>query len=315
MTASGDLCSTVPSAAGGERLDCYLSSVVDRISRSRATRLIKEGYVQVDGRCVKPGHRVAAGEVVSCRLPEPQPVTFLPQPLPLDILYEDREIIVVNKAAGMVVHPAPGHPDGTLVNALLYRCPDLAGIGGEVRPGIVHRLDRDTSGVMVCAKNESAHLQLAAQFRDRQVSKQYLALLQGTLRQDSGSIELPVGRHPTERKRMSVQGTRGRHAETRFKVLKRFGPGICLVEVDLRTGRTHQIRVHFSAIGHPVMGDPVYGGRKGHHRRIGQHRLQRQLLHAARLSLNHPVYGDRMTFEAPLPEDMQAVLALLEGQG
>jgi 23S rRNA pseudouridine1911/1915/1917 synthase len=312
MIAAGDVERSIPSAAAGCRLDVYLADIDAALSRSAAARLVREGGVTVDGRAVKPGYRLVPGETVRYRIPAPAPSSFLPEAIPLDILFEDDHLIVLNKEAGRVVHPAPGHPGGTLVNGLLHHCPSMEGVGGERRPGIVHRLDRDTSGVILCAKNDRAHRHLSEQFKERRVRKHYTALVYGNLSLEKGIIDLPIGRHPTERKRMSTRSARGRAAETRYKVLRRYGQKACEVTVDLRTGRTHQIRVHFAAIDHPVLGDPVYGGKKGRHRKIAGRQLPRQLLHARRLALAHPATGEMMTFDAPLPEDMVQIQQLLE---
>jgi 23S rRNA pseudouridine1911/1915/1917 synthase len=233
----------------------------------------------------------------------------------LDILYEDGDILAINKPPGMVIHPAPGHSAGTVVNALLYHCPDLAGIGGIQRPGIVHRLDKDTSGVVIVAKNDAAHLELSRQFKERRISKHYLALVFGSPARNAGTVDLPLGRDPIDRKKMSIASPRGRAAVTIWQVAQRFS-NATLLDVDLRTGRTHQIRVHCGAMGHPIIGDPVYGpGRRL--QRLAQtepplHRLfstvRRQMLHAARLELSHPTDGRKMVFEAPLPQDMRQLL-------
>jgi 23S rRNA pseudouridine1911/1915/1917 synthase len=285
------------------------------LSRTRAAALIAEGAVQVDGEARKPGYRVREGDRVSVRVPVPRPpAAYLPEPIPLDVLYEDADLIAVNKPAGMVVHPAPGHFSGTLVNALLAHCPDLGGIGGELRPGIVHRLDKDTSGVLVAAKTAAAQEHLAAQFKKRSVQKTYLALAKGRFGEDSGKIDLPVGRHPTARKKMSTRSRRPRSADTRWRVKERLA-GAALLEVAIRTGRTHQIRVHLAAVGRPVAGDPVYGGRK---KKSGASPAEcllaeagRQMLHAWRLGIVHPSTGQQMTFEAPLPEDFRELLEKL----
>jgi 23S rRNA pseudouridine1911/1915/1917 synthase len=255
---------------------------------------------------------VKAGEVISGTLPEPEPLALNPEPLPLTILYEDPSIIVIDKPSGMVVHPAYGNPRGTLVNALLYHCKDLTGINGVLRPGIVHRLDKDTSGVMVVAKDDEAYRQLTKQFKNRTVEKVYLALVYGPFRKDEGLIDAAIGRHPHERKRMSLRTRRGRTAITRWRVAERLN-GFTLLEVFPQTGRTHQIRVHLSSMGHPLLGDPLYG-RKGRSGTIHDPalkecviRMGRQALHAYRLGFVHPKTGENVRFESPLPEDMKKV--------
>ncbi|MGD8367941.1 MAG: RluA family pseudouridine synthase [Desulfobacterales bacterium] len=307
----------VARAESGVRLDALLAARLASLSRSRAAALIAEGAVRVDGEVRKPGYRVREKESISGRIPTPRPpVAYRPEPIPLDALYEDADLIAVNKPAGMVVHPAPGHFSGTLVNALLSHCPDLAGIGGELRPGIVHRLDKDTSGVLVAAKTAAAQEHLAAQFQKRSVHKTYLALAWGRFSEDAGRIDLPVGRHPTARKKMSTRSRRPRTAETRWRVKERFD-GATLLEVTIHTGRTHQIRVHLAAIGRPVAGDPVYGGKKKKSGTAPSQRLlagaRRQMLHAWRLGIVHPSTGRQMTFEAPLPEDFAGILERLRG--
>ena len=234
---------------------------------------------------------------------------FKPEPIPIDILYQDNDIIVLNKQPGMVVHPAPGHYSGTLVNALLYHCPELEGIGGEIRPGIVHRLDKDTSGVMVVAKNSVAHHDLALQFKLRHIKKKYLALVYGRMQSESGTVSLPIGRHPVDRKKMSIHSRKSRMAETTWRVRKRFSRAT-LVELGLKTGRTHQIRVHCAAIKHPVVGDSVYGGRKVEKNTTNDllRSVPRQMLHAWQLEFTHPTKQKTLCFEAPIPPDMTDIL-------
>ncbi len=252
-------------------------------------------------------------------MPEPAAVSFEPEPMDLAVLYEDRAIIVINKPQRMVVHPAPGNYTGTLVNGLLHHCPDLAPIAGEIRPGIVHRLDKDTSGTIIVAKNADALENLAGQFKARTVTKTYLALVYGIMGREKGEIDLPVGRHPTERKKMSAKSRSPRAALTRWKVKAHYR-ACCLLEVDLKTGRTHQIRVHCAAIQHPIIGDALYGGRTGNQYRRQDARLdtlargvERQMLHAWRLTVAHPETGERLMFEAPLPDDMRGFIEGLEG--
>lgn len=284
-------------------------------SRSQIQRLIKEGRVQVAGRGAKANQPVKAGQAITLDIPEPAEPAPKPEALPLPILYEDRDVIVVDKPAGMVVHPAAGHASGTLVNALLHHVGDLSGIGGEKRPGIVHRLDRGTSGLMVVAKHDSAHEELARQFHDREVEKEYIALVWGEV-QAGRRIDAPIGRDPVNRKKMSARARRSREAVTRIVRAERVRPpALTLVRVAIYTGRTHQIRVHLSAIGHPIVGDPLYGGV---HRRVpgdlrAVTRLDRPFLHAGRLAFKHPIDGRRLEFTSELPEDLQAVLDELVG--
>lgn len=310
---SEPLCLTVAAEEAGQRLDAYLAAVTD-LTRSAAVRLIEEGQVTVNGKTPNKKEKVKAGDAVSVILPEPEPDVALPQNIPLDIVYEDEDILVVNKPCGMVVHPAAGNPDGTLVNAILYHCGDsLSGIGGVIRPGIVHRIDKDTSGLLVVAKNDAAHLSLSDQLKVHRVSRVYHAIAIGNLREDAGTVDAPIGRHPTDRKRMAVlrgADAHARDAVTHYRVLERFD-GMCHVECHLETGRTHQIRVHMASLGHPLLGDPVYGGAS--HRFCQSHPalIHGQCLHAAELSLIHPRSGEEMHFSCPLPEDMERILTIL----
>jgi 23S rRNA pseudouridine1911/1915/1917 synthase len=304
----------VDASDSGKRLDLLVASRIPDCSRSVAANLIRNGKIKVQGDAKKPGYRTKTGDEICGHIPLPEPVLFKPEPIPIDILYEDDDIIVVNKPPGLVVHPAPGHYSGTLVNALLYHCPDLEGIGGEIRPGIVHRLDKDTSGVLVVAKNGRAHHNLALQFKLRRVKKEYLALVHGKMESDSGTILLPIGRHPVDRKKMSTRSRKSRVAETIWQVKEKFDKAT-LVELNLKTGRTHQIRVHFAAINHPIVGDPVYGGRKaGKKVEYGKDlfiSVSRQMLHARRLGFTHPVTQKTLSFEAPIPPDIENVLKKL----
>jgi 23S rRNA pseudouridine1911/1915/1917 synthase len=282
--------------------------VLPEHSRSQIQRLIKQGRIRVGGREAKPNHFVRAGQSVTVEVPEPVEATPRAEALPLPILYQDSDLIVVDKPAGMVVHPAAGHSSGTLVNALLHHVDDLSGIGGEKRPGIVHRLDRGTSGLMVVAKHDAAHEELSRQFREREVEKEYYALVWGEV-QAGRRIDAPIGRDPGNRKKMSARARRSREAVTRILRAERL-KALTLIQVAIHTGRTHQIRVHLSAIGHPIVGDPLYGGV---HRRVpGDIRavthLDRPFLHAARLAFTHPRDGRRMTFASELPADLQRVL-------
>lgn len=304
--AEGPFLLQVPPAAAGRRLDQYLADVLGDCSRAGSARLVRDGRVRVNDRPGKPGQRLHSGDRVNGWRPPPaRPTALVAEPIPLEVIHEDAALIVVNKPPGLVVHPAPGHDGGTLVNALMYHCPDLRPIGGEIRPGIVHRLDKDTSGVLVAAKSGAALEALASQFKERRVAKTYLALVHGRPRASAGEIDLPIGRHPVDRKRMSTAGRHRRTAMTRWHLRERLGPA-SLMEVALLTGRTHQIRVHLAAVGHAVVGDAVYGRR---HR--GRVPAPRQMLHAWRLTLTHPVTAERISFEAPVPPDMQAVLDAL----
>ncbi len=293
------------SDTAGKRLDLFLHGHYPDWSRSRIQKLIREGQVLVNGQAVKTGEKLKAGDCVELTIPPAEPDRALPESIPLDIVYEDSELIVVNKPRGMVVHPAAGHNHGTLVNALLAHCHDLAGINNTLRPGIVHRLDKDTTGLLVAAKNERTMKYLTKQMKDRLIKRCYTLLVHGEIRENTGMIDAPVGRHLVQRKKMAVVEN-GRRAVTRFQVLKRY-PKYTLVEAHLETGRTHQIRVHFSYIGYPVVGDPIYGRRKN------PFNLDGQALHAGLLAFVHPVSHEEMVFRAPLPEDFQEVMDQLDG--
>ena len=303
---------TVPDDADGTRLDRFLVSILPAQSRSQIQRLIKDGHVRVGGRQAKANQTVKVGQQIAVEIPAPVDPAPRAEALPLPILYQDADLIVVDKPAGMVVHPAAGHASGTLVNALLHHVGDLSGIGGEKRPGIVHRLDRGTSGLMVVAKNDAAHEELSRQFREREVEKEYAALVWGEV-MAGRRIDAPIGRDPSNRKKMSsapARVRRSREAVTRIVRADHFGRMLTLAHVAIHTGRTHQIRVHLSAIGHPVVGDPLYGGV---HRRVpGDLRavthLERPFLHAARLAFAHPADHRRMEFTSPLPADLRRVL-------
>ena len=297
------LCSDSP----GERLDLFLVRMQPELTRSHVQKLIEGGSVLVEGKQRKANFKLRGMEEVELSLPEPDPVEILPEELPLDILYEDSDIIVINKARGMTVHPAAGISRGTLVNGLLFHCRDLSGINGKLRPGIVHRLDKDTSGVMVAAKNDRAHMSLAEQISSKSAHRVYQAVVYGNISEPSGVIEGAIGRDPSNRKRMAVVREHGKPAVTEFRVLERFG-GYTLVECRLRTGRTHQIRVHMTKIGHPLVGDPKYGTRKH------PFAIKGQALHSCSLTLRHPVTEEEMYFSAPMPEDMQEILGRLRGE-
>jgi 23S rRNA pseudouridine1911/1915/1917 synthase len=309
---------TVNAPDGGKRLDFFISAVLPDCSRSFAAELIRTGKVRVCDGAKKAGYRVRIGDEISAVIPPPVMTAYGPESIPLHILHEDAAIVVINKQPGLVVHPSPGHASGTLVNALLYHCPGIEAIGGELRPGIVHRLDRDTSGTMVIAKNAIAMKHLADQFKSRRVQKDYLALVYDVVKADRGTVSLPIGRHPVDRKRMSTRSRKTRTAETDWFVEERLNRST-LLRVQIRTGRTHQIRVHCAAIQHPIVGDPVYGGRKKNARTDGLppqvqvliRSAGRQMLHAWRLEFIHPVTEIPVQFEAPLPPDMVAVIDTL----
>lgn len=295
----------VTAEESGERVDALLARHLEGFSRSAVQRLIEGGAVLLGGKAVKKNTLSAAGDRFFVTLPELADIPLVPQDIPLDVVYEDGDVIVVNKPRGLVVHPAPGHPDGTLVNALLYHCGDtLSGIGGEKRPGIVHRIDKDTSGLIIAAKNDAAHLALSAQLSDHSLCREYEAVVRGRLREDSGTIDAPIGRHPTDRKRMAVTQKASRSAVTHWEVIARYG-SYTHVRCRLETGRTHQIRVHMAYIGHPLLGDFTYGAPspdKG---------LEGQCLHARRLRFVHPTSGELVELETPLPEYFLEVLKRL----
>ena len=284
-----------------QRLDAFLASSLDGLTRSQAARLIESGEVAVNGETAGKSYKLAGGEDIAVTLPEPEPVEAVPQDIPLDVVYEDADVIVVNKPSGMVVHPAPGHPDGTLVNALLYHCAGtLSGIGGALRPGIVHRIDRDTSGLIIAAKNDAAHQYLSAQLADHTLARTYECIVVGALREDCGTVDAPIARHPTDRKRMAVVAG-GREAVTHWEVIARY-PGYTHVRCRLETGRTHQIRVHMAYIGHPILGDTVYGAKKEVPGLTGQ------CLHAVGLRFLHPRTHEVVELSCPLPEEFTRML-------
>lgn len=299
----------VTSDGNRKRLDAWLASQMHDLSRARIQSLIKDGHILVDGRTTTAHQKLRTGQSIQLHIPEPVLPSAAPEDIPLSIVFEDAHILVLNKPAGLVVHPAAGHASGTLVNALLNHCKDLAGIGGTLRPGIVHRLDKDTSGLMVVAKSDRAMAGLIRQFKNGEIQKTYLALVRGIPTPRAGHIQTLIGRDPRHRKKMSATPAHGRPALSDYAVAKEFQDA-ALVRVTLHTGRTHQIRVHMTHIGHPILGDPVYGGRRSQWRGPDEAgRLTRQMLHAAILGFTHPVTGKTMTFEAPLPPDMAAVLA------
>jgi len=311
MQNQSDFTVFVNESHSGKRLDVVVASFIADCSRSYAAKLIVDGHIHVEGENKKPGYRVKAGEKIKAQVPAPVPAVFKPEPIEIDVLYEDQHLIVINKKAGMVVHPAPGHYSGTLVNALLHHCPDIGTISGEIRPGIVHRLDKDTSGTIVIAKNSITHESLSKQFKSRTIKKEYLALVHGKISLDSGSINLPIGRHPVHRKQMSTKSKKGRESETFWEVRQRF-KNATFIKVHLKTGRTHQIRVHCAAINHPVIGDRVYCTKKVGRNfldKLGfKEKVKRQMLHAWRLKIIHPALQKEMSFESPIPQDMKGCL-------
>ena len=302
------------------RLDTFVATADAQLSRAQVQQGIRAGWLTVNGQPAKAAYRVRPGDRIALILPEPQPSAAAPEPIPLHLLYEDDWIVVVNKPAGLVVHPGSGNPSGTLVNALLHHCPRLSGVGGVVRPGIVHRLDKDTSGVMVAAKNDLAHRGLAAQFSCHSVDRRYRGLVFGAMEHAAGTISAAVGRDRVDRKRMTTRARVGRHAVTHWRVLTQWEQ-LSLVEARLETGRTHQVRVHFASIGHGLVGDPVYGSAR-RVRTLSAPKpvcdvlrgVNRQLLHAGHLGFVHPATGCRMVFQTPVPADFQAVLDVLERQ-
>jgi 23S rRNA pseudouridine1911/1915/1917 synthase len=303
---------TIERSLPAERLDAWLRTKFPAVSRGAIQRLLEEGHIRVNGRMVKPTHAPRAGEHVEVHWPEPEPAGARPEPIPLDILFEDAALLVLNKPPGLVVHPASGHERLTLVNALLYHCHgQLSGIGGVARPGIVHRLDKDTSGCMVVAKNDETHLALSAQFASRKVEKVYHAILCGEMVRDQGEIRAAIARHSSHRKCMTVDVEYGREAHTSYRVLERLR-GATLAEARLHTGRTHQIRVHFKFLGYPLVGDATYGHRQNQHlSQLTGYKAPRQMLHAHHLAFLHPRTGQRVQFQAPHPEDFRDALAAL----
>lgn len=302
----------VSNDAIGKRVDLFLSEAIPGMSRSHAASRIKDGHVWIEGVPVrKSGVRLRPGETVRVWIPDPVPIEARPEAIPLDVLYEDDHLLVINKEAGLVVHPAPGHADGTLVNAVLHHCDRLSSIGGCLRPGIVHRLDKDTSGVLIVTKSDAAQTGLTEQFKHRQVQKTYLALVVGKMPRPDGIIDLPIGRHPVDRKKMSVHATRSRNALTLWREREVY-TGFSLLEIEIKTGRTHQIRVHVAAMGHPIAGDDVYGGRLPQSAPSRWASLiRRPMLHAWKIGFTHPVTGRPITCCAPLAPDMEAVLTEL----
>jgi len=311
------LCFGAQTEDAGTRLDQFTATNAD-LTRSAAARLIEDGAVTVNGKTAVKNYKVAKGDRVEIFLPEPEPAEALPENIPLDIIYEDDDIIVINKPVGMVVHPAAGNPTGTLVNALLYHCgASLSGVGGVIRPGIVHRIDKDTSGLLVVAKNDEAHLALSAQLKEHNVSRIYTAIAIGNFREESGTVDAPIGRHPVDRKKMAVihnSDLRSRDAITHWSVISRGeadGNAFTLLRCQLETGRTHQIRVHMASVGHPLLGDTVYGGANTRFEAKHRASITGQCLHAGELRLTHPRTGEEMRFFAPMPANMQHVVNIL----
>ncbi|MCK4502478.1 MAG: RluA family pseudouridine synthase [Desulfuromonadales bacterium] len=308
-----------PDDRSSMRLDAFVAESLPDISRSQLKKMIDKGHITLNGATTKASSKLKGGEAIQVTLPEPEPLETLPEAIPLQILYEDQDLIVIDKPAGMVVHPAVGHQSGTLVNALLYHCTDLAGIGGELRPGIVHRIDKDTSGVLVATKNDQSHQHLAAQFKAHTVNRRYLALVHGNPGANSGTIDQPIGRHPNHRKKMSGKAKNSKRAVTHWKVLKQYHVSrLSLMELRLETGRTHQIRVHFSEINCPLIGDPLYGNRsrtialKNMELRKLIDQLPGQALHAQKLGFIHPSSGKYLEFSSKIPEILQNIITCLD---
>lgn len=291
----------------GCRIDVFIADNIEELSRSGVQRLIEEGHVRLNGAAVKANYKLREKDIIDVEIPKAKTVEILPENIPLDILYEDKDVIIVNKPQGMVVHPAPGHTSGTLVNALMYHCGDeLSGINGEKRPGIVHRIDKDTSGVLMIAKNDVAHQSLAEQLAEHSITRKYNAIVFNGFQEDEGTVDQPIGRNPLDRKKMAVTQKHSRRAVTHYRVLERMG-NFTFIEAQLETGRTHQIRVHLTFIGHPLLGDTVYGPKKQ------PFHLEGQALHARVLGFVHPSTGQYMEFEAPLPENYEKLLLRLKG--
>ena len=290
-----------------KRIDSYIVDKNINLSRTAIKRLLDEGKILVNGKKQKPSYKPEVGDIITIEIPEPEEVELKPQDIPIDVIYEDKDIIVVNKPKGMVVHPANGNPDGTLVNAILAKCKDsLSGIGGEIRPGIVHRLDKDTSGLLIIAKNDQAHINMSKQIQDRKVIKKYIALVKGVIGENTATIDMPIARSTKDRKKMAVD-PKGKEAITHYKVLQRYDK-YTLLEIKIDTGRTHQIRVHMAYIGHPVVGDMQYSNGKN------EFGIEGQMLHSKYLEFEHPITGKRLKLEAPLPEYFEQVLKELEGR-
>ena len=300
---------TVSPEDAGVRIDKYLAEQLPDITRSYLQKLLKDGSVQMNGKPVKASTKTAVGAVIALTIPEPEEPEILPENIPLDILYEDSDVILINKPKNMVVHPAAGHYTGTLVNALMYHCRgDLSGINGVLRPGIVHRIDKDTTGVLIVCKNDRAHNALAEQLKEHSITRKYRAIVCGNLKEDEGTVDAPLGRHPQDRKKMAIVRSGGKRAVTHYRVLERFGNDT-YIECQLETGRTHQIRVHMASLGHPLLGDEIYGRAKS------PFKLEGQTLHAMVLGFIHPTTGEYLEFEAPLPEYFEKLLEKLRKSG
>ncbi|MFD2333938.1 RluA family pseudouridine synthase [Cohnella sp. GCM10020058] len=306
-SAAGTLSWEIGEEAAGQRVDKFLAGAIgdESVSRSQIQDWIRDGQVRIGGMKIKPNAKLHAGSVLTVDVPDAAPIEAQPEDIPLNVVYEDGDVIVIDKPRGFVVHPAPGHASGTVVNALLHHCRDLSGINGSLRPGIVHRIDKDTSGLLMAAKNDLAHASLAQQLKDHSVTRRYTALVYSNVPHDRGTIDAPIGRDSSDRKLFTVTEKGAKRAVTHFTVIERFGD-YTLVELQLETGRTHQIRVHMKYIGHTIVGDPFYGGRAG--RTLG---MEGQALHAGVLGFDHPRTGERLLFEAPLPQDMEHALYML----
>ena len=292
----------------GKRVDGVISAYATELSRNTVQRLIEEEQIKVNGNKIKPSYKTNLNDIIDINIPKAKEIDLKPQNIPLEVLYEDNDIIVINKPKGMVVHPANGNPDGTLVNAIMAKCKDsLSGIGGEIRPGIVHRLDKDTSGAIIVAKNDKAHIKLSDDLKNHKIQKTYIALVRGIIKENEATINMPIGRSKQDRKKMAVDKN-GKEAITHFKVLKRYNEKYTLLEINIETGRTHQIRVHLSHIGYPIIGDDTYSNGKNEWGVIGQ------CLHAKSLKFKHPITGREMLIEAELPEYFQKILENLEGK-
>lgn len=299
------MCFTVLSEEAGQRIDVYISEKIEDMSRSHVQKLIDENNIYVNNKATKSNYKVRALDIIRVVIPEPVKLDLVPENIDIEILFEDEDVIVVNKPQGMVVHPAVGNYKGTLVNALLGRCSNLSSINGVIRPGIVHRIDKDTTGVLVIAKNDNSHKKLAEQIKNHSVKRVYVALVEGIIKDEKGTIDIPIGRHPVERKKMAVVSRNGRKAITHYKVIERYRENT-LIEARLETGRTHQIRVHMAYIGHPLVGDPVYGYKRQ------KYKLKGQALHAKTLGFIHPTSGEYMEFTAPMPEYFESLLNKLK---
>ena len=299
---------TYRAETGGERIDRYLNGHLEGLSRSYIQKLVQENNILVNGKPVKANYKIRENDVITVQIPDAETPDILPENIPLDILYEDDDILVVNKPKGMVVHPAPGHYEHTLVNAVMYHCGEcLSGINGVMRPGIVHRIDMDTTGSLLICKNDQSHRILAEDLKEHFITRRYHAIVHGNLKNDNGTVDSPIGRHPTDRKKMSTKAPHARRAVTHYRVLERFGD-YTYIECELETGRTHQIRVHMASIGHPILGDPVYGPAKC------PFKLEGQTLHAKILGINHPSTGQYMEFDAPLPAYFEKLLTMLRNK-